>query len=91
MAGILDEIFHARTNGNGYVEQEWNHTLLKREIAWLLAEARIQEVPSPPRRGSEYPTEWETKRYLDLETGDIYEYLGPWDRGGPRFHKAVSE
>jgi hypothetical protein len=32
MAETLDEIFRIRTDGNGYIQQEWNDILLKREI-----------------------------------------------------------
>ena len=85
MAGPLEEIFRARTNGNGYVQQEWDDILLKREILQLLGEGRIHEeacAPSPT-----YPEGWRTRRFRDLETGDTYEYTGPWERGGPRFYK----
>jgi hypothetical protein len=36
MDGPLDDIFRTRTNGNGYVQQEWNDILLKREILHLV-------------------------------------------------------
>ena len=48
MAGPLDEIFRTRTNGNGYVQQEWDDILLKREISQLVAEGRVAEEPCEP-------------------------------------------
>ena len=85
MAGPLDGIFRTRTNGNGYVQQEWNDILLKREILQLVAEGRVREEPCEP--SPTFPEGWGTRRFRDLETGDTYEYTGPWERGGPRFYK----
>jgi hypothetical protein len=87
MAGTLDEIFRVRTNGNGYVRQEWEHILLMRELSQLVAEGRVREVACPPRKNEKYGEDWVTRRFRDLETGDTYEYTGPWERGGPRFYK----
>jgi hypothetical protein len=91
VAGILDEIFRLRTNGNGYVQQEWDHILLKRDLARLLAEKSIQEVSCPPRKKDEWPAEIARTRFRDLQTGDTYEYTGPWDRGVPRFYRVTPD
>ena len=85
MGGDLEEIFRLRTNGNGYVQQEWDDILLKREILQLIGEGRVREVPCKP--SPTQPGGWGTRRFHDVETGDIYEYSGPWERGGPRFYK----
>jgi hypothetical protein len=87
MAGALEEIFNVRTNGNGYIGQEWDDVLLKRDIAQLVVDGRVQEVPCPPRENSKYSPQWETKCFRDVETGETYEYAGPWERGRPRFYK----
>jgi hypothetical protein len=90
MAGTLDEIFRVRTNGNGYVQQEWEHILLQRELSQLVAEGRVREEAYPLRKNAKYPEQWVTRRFRDLETGGLYEYTGPWERGGPRFYKLGS-
>jgi hypothetical protein len=86
MAGVLDEIFRVRTNGNGYFQQGWDHLLLLRDLKTLSVEGRIEEVECPQRQ-SKYPPDYETKRFRDLETGDLYEYNGPGERASPRFRK----
>ena len=84
MNGPLDELFRVRTNGNGYVDQEWNDVLLN-EILELLNQGRVREEPCEP--SPTHPGGWGTRRFRDLESGEIYEYTGPWERGGPRFRK----
>lgn len=91
MAGILDEIFRVRTNGNGYIEQEWDHILLKRDLARLLAEGRVQEVSCPPIKNDQWPAEIVRKRFRDSQTGDTYEYTDRWDRGVPRFYRLTHD
>jgi hypothetical protein len=78
MAGTLGEIFRVRTNGNGYIEQEWDNILLQREISQLVAEGRVREVACPASG---------TRRFHDVETGDTYDYISPTERGLPRFYK----
>jgi hypothetical protein len=82
MAGTLDEISRVRTNGNGYIEQEWDNILLQREISQLVAEGRVREVACPA---------WGTRRFHDVETGDTYDYISQGERGLPRFYKIKSE
>ena len=82
MAGVLEELFDVRTNGNGYILSEWDDVLLKRDLQRLMAERRVQELPSPVRPG--WP---ERKRFQDIGTGETYEYSDSWERGGPRFNK----
>ena len=53
MAGTLDEISRVRTNGNGYIEQEWDNILLQREISQLVAEGRVREVACPASRAQD--------------------------------------
>lgn len=79
MPGVLEEIFNVRTNGNGYIETEWNDILLKRDLSRLIGEGRVQE----------FIVSSELKEYLDRETGETYEYRAAWERGGPRFNKAT--
>jgi hypothetical protein len=91
MARVLEEIFSLRTKGNGYIEQEWDDVLLKRDIARLMADGRVREVPCSPSKSAKYSPQGETRCFRDLETGDTYEYVGPWERGGPRFYKLSSD
>jgi len=83
----LEELFNVRTNGNGYIVSAWDHVLLKRALVQLMTEGRIQEVPTPVNDQRRWPGEPERKRFRDLETGETYEYSGPWERGVPRFKK----
>ena len=82
MAGPLDEVFRTRTNGNGYVLQEWSDILLKREILQLIAEGRVREGPCEP--SPTCPEGRGTRGFRDLETGDTYEYTGPWGTWRPK-------
>ena len=90
MPGVLDGIFNVRTNGNGYIEQEWDDVLLRREIASLVADGRVQEIPCPDMENAKQRPQAETRCYRDLETGDTYKYSGHWERGMPRFCKITS-
>jgi len=87
LGGVLEELFNVRTNGNGYIVSGWDHVLLKRALEQLMAEGSIQEMPTPMSDQRRWPGEPERKRFRDLETGETYEYSGPWERGGPRFKK----
>jgi hypothetical protein len=91
MSGVLDEVFRTRTNGNGYIEQEWDHIMLKRDLAQLLAEGGVEEVSCPPGKHQKWPDEFVRRRFRDSQTSDIYEYTGPWDRGRPRFYRLTSD
>jgi|HubBroStandDraft_4_1064222.scaffolds.fasta_scaffold88635_4 hypothetical protein len=91
MAGPLEEIFLVRTNGNGYFQQVWDHTLFQREIKALLAEGRIQEVDCPTRENGKYAVDWDVRRFRDLHTGDTYEYHGAGDRTEPRFRRVAPD
>lgn len=90
MSGVLNEIFRMRTNGYGYIEQEWDHILLKRDLARLLAEGSIQEVSFRRGKKDKGPIEIVRKRFRDSQTGDTYEYTGPNDRGVPRFYRPTN-
>jgi hypothetical protein len=85
VAGVLEELFGLRTNGNGYIQTEWDDVLLKRDLQRLMAEGRVQELPSPVMPG--WPGGPERKRFQDLGTGETYEYSDSWERVGPRFKK----
>jgi hypothetical protein len=55
MAGILDEIFAIRTNGNAYIEQGMDRTLLKRDLARLLAESTSRRCHARPQNTGSGP------------------------------------
>ena len=89
MARVLEDLFNVRTNGNGYVLAEWEHVLLKRDLERLMAEGQVRELPSPVVARPGWPDAPERRRFRDLETGETYEYSGPWERGRPRFIKLI--
>jgi len=90
VAGVLEDLFSVRTNGNGYILSEWDLVLLKRDLERLMAEGHVCELPSPVVVRLEWPDAPERRRFRDPETGETYEYSGPWERGRPRFIKTSS-
>src|SRR2546430_16053957 len=91
VAGVLEDLFDVRTNGNGYVLSEWDLVLLKRDLERLMAEGKVRELPSPVVARPECPDAPERRRFRDLDTGETYEYSGPWEKGRPRFIKLIQK
>ena len=85
--GILEDLFNVRTNGNGFILSEWDDVLLQRDLERLVAEGQVKEVPRILTEESGQFDPCERKWFRDCNTGDTYEYAGPWDRGGPRFNR----
>jgi hypothetical protein len=90
MAGVLEELFNMRTNGNGYVLSEWDDILIKRDLERLVAEGRVREMPFPISKQPLWTDSPERKRFRDIEAGEAYEYVNGWERGRPRFNKVNS-
>ena len=86
MANCLKELFDLRTNGNGYILSEWNHKLLKRDLEQLLAENKIIETSILNiDKDTDFLIRNGGKQFQEIDTGDIYRYQGPWERGAPKF------
>lgn len=81
MTGILDEIFRMRTKGNGYIEQEWDHS--RKEASKKFRVREEQQISGQSQllgNGS-----------VTSQTGDIYEYTRPWEGGVPRSYRLTPD
>jgi hypothetical protein len=87
MGGILEDLFNVRTNGNGFINSEWDDVLLKRDLERLITAGHVKEVPHVIKKESSSLFDSKRKWYRDCETGDTYEYTPGWERGGPHFTK----
>jgi hypothetical protein len=87
MAGVLEDLFNVRTNGNGLIRSEWDDVLLKRDLERLVAGGQVKEVPRAVKEQSVWPDELEKKWLRDCETGETYEYTCAWEKSVPRFKK----
>ena len=86
MAGVLTEVFNVRTHGNGCIRSRWDEILLLRDLDQLVTEGRVKLVRETyPLPGT--PEHCATKWFQDSETGETYEYMEAWERGGARFDK----
>jgi hypothetical protein len=91
MAGILEDVFNVRTNGNGFVRSWWDNILLLRDLEQLISEGRVKLIRDQLRTSKyllpAHAGEAQRKWVQDTETGDIYEYFGPYERTWPSFRK----
>jgi hypothetical protein len=86
MSGVLEDLFVTRTDNarDGNILDEWNHTLLWRDLDRLIAEGMVEAVDWPlPVVGDSS----ERKFFRDLGTGEIYAYVGHGERNAPQFRK----
>jgi hypothetical protein len=86
MSGVLEDLFVTRTDHarDGNIGDEWNHTLLWRDLYRLIAESAVETIDWPlPVDGDSR----ERKFFRDLGTNEIYVYVGHGERNGPQFRK----
>ena len=93
MSGVLEDVFNVRTNGDrvGSLRSAWDRILLLRDLERLVNEGRVKLLRDVPRT-SKYllpddSSQAERKVVQDSETGVVYEYVGPYERGGCTFRK----
>jgi hypothetical protein len=95
MGGILEDVLNVRTNGNGQIRSSWDHILLLRDLEQLISERRVTLLRDVPQASKylvpDLPNQVERKLVQDAETGEIYEYIAPWERGGATFRKVDVE
>jgi hypothetical protein len=86
MTGALADLFSTRTERNtkGTIRSEWDHELLHRDLARLIAEGVVENVPCPPHDGSDFRP---SRCFRDVLTGETYVYVEGWERGSPEFRK----
>jgi hypothetical protein len=55
MAGILEDLFNVRTNGNGFITSEWDDVLINRDLERLVTAGQVKEVPRVIKKESSSP------------------------------------
>jgi hypothetical protein len=86
MSGVLEGLFVTRTDnaGDGNICDDWNHTLLWRDLDRLIAEGAVEHVDWPlPADGDSR----ERRFFRDNGTEEIYVYVGGGERNAPQFRK----
>jgi hypothetical protein len=87
MPGILEEVCDVRTDGTGGLRSDWDDVLLKRDLAQLIEDGRVREIPHRVNERSIYADEREERWFLDCATGDTYQYTGHGEKSGCSFRK----
>jgi hypothetical protein len=80
---VLQELFDVRTNGTGYVNSQWDDTLLLRDLKQLEHEQLIEEITKPFVHMTGLRHRW----FREVGSGDVFEYVEGWERGSPKFRK----
>jgi hypothetical protein len=71
MAGVLEDLFRARTdrNTNGTISGEWDRILLQRELERLIAEGVVDVIDCSPRPDTIFR---ERRCFRDVRSGEVY-------------------